>query len=257
MQSSTRSRTASRAVELGRPDPAARLRLFCFPYAGGSAAVYREWGRLLPAEIQVAAVQLPGRGSRFTERLLQRLDGVVEQLAAELAPFMDRPFAFFGHSMGALTAFELTRHLRRAGGPLPERLVVSGRRAPQLPGERVPLHELPEEEFLDELRRLNGTPEEILESRELMELFSPVLRADFAVCETYRYAEEPPLEIPVSALGGLADPDVGREAVEAWREQTRAAFVLRMFPGGHFFLNSNRDAVVRAVSLDLLETAPR
>lgn len=253
------ARSSARCVEIpGRPDPRARLRLFCFPYAGGGAAVYRSWSTLLPAEIQLAPVTLRGRGSRFTEAPLERLDEVTESLAEELAPYLDMPFAFFGHSMGALIAYELTRLLRGRGGPLPEHLLVSGRRAPQVPSDRPDLHTLPEPDLKEELRRLDGTPEEIIASPELMELFLPILRADFSVCETYRYREEAPLDCPVSAFGGLEDRDVAREHVEAWRTQARGPFRVRMFPGGHFFLNGGaRDALVRAVTADLAAMAVR
>lgn len=246
----------TRPVEIARRVPGARLRLFCFPYAGGSAAVYRDWHTLVPGEIEVAAVNLPGRGARFKEPPLDRAEVLVESLAEELGPHMEPPFAFFGHSMGALIAFELTRLLRREGRRLPERLLVSGRRAPHLPDEDPPIHGLPDAELMEELRQLNGTPEEVLAHPELMELFLPVLRADFAVCEEYRYREEPPLDLPISAFGGVDDPDVERSHVLGWREQTRGGFRLRMFPGGHFFLNDHRDALVRAVVLDLLSGVP-
>lgn len=251
--------SSSRVVDLDRPDPRARLRLFCFPYAGGGAAVYRGWSApaLLPPEVHLCPVHLPGRGNRFSEPLRTELAPLTERLAEDLAPYLDTPFAFFGHSMGALIAYELTRLLRREGLPLPEHLCVSGRRAPQLPSDKRPLHDLPEEEFKEELRSLDGTPEEILEHPELMDLFTPILRADFSVCETYRYAEEEPLDIPISAFGGLEDPDVGRDHLLAWRAHTRGPFRVRMLAGGHFFLNPSREALVRAVAEDLLRPAPR
>ena len=247
----------SRVVEPARPDPRARLSLFCFPYAGAGAVIYRDWPRLLPPEIQLLPVHLRGRGGRFIEEPFRQLPELVESLAGELAPHLDRPFAFFGHSMGALISYELSLHLRAAGKPLPLHLVVSGRRAPQLPSVKPPLHGLSEPEFRRELRQLAGTPPEILEHEELMELFTPILRADFAVCETYRFGEAEPLECPISAFGGMEDPDVSREDVSAWRERTRGPFRARMFPGGHFFLNEQRAPLVRAVAEDLLATLAR
>lgn len=244
-------------VEWERPGPRARLRLFCFPYAGGGAPVFRGWGGLFPPEIHVVPVHLPGRGNRFTEAPLTRADALVEQLAEELKPYMDMPFAFFGHSMGAMLAFELTRRLHALSRPLPEILLVSGRRAPQRPSDKRPLHALPEKEFQDELRSLNGTPEEILQHPELMELFAPILRADFEVCETYAFGGCDPLDVPISAFGGLEDPDVSRDDLQAWKEHTRGTFRLRMFPGGHFFLNGARQPLVHAASEDLLRLVPR
>jgi medium-chain acyl-[acyl-carrier-protein] hydrolase len=205
----------------------------------------------------VVPVHLPGRGNRFTEPALTRSDALVEQLASELEPFLDVPFAFFGHSMGAMLAFELARRLRAGGGPLPEHLLVSGRRAPQRPRDKRELHSLPEDEFREELRSLNGTPDELLEHPELMELFSPILRADFELCETYAFHEDAPLDVPISAFGGLEDKDVSREDLTAWKEHTRGPFRLRMFPGGHFFLNGARQQLIHAVSEDLMRLALR
>lgn len=242
---------------MDRAGPRTRLRLFCLPYAGGGAGIYRGWGALLPPEIQLCAVHLPGRGNRFGEAPVARSEALVETLAADLAPYFDLPFAFFGHSMGALLGFELIRHLRDAGMPLPEHLCVSGRRAPQLPREKRNLHDLPEDEFMEELRSLDGTPEEILQHPELMELFAPILRADFQLCETYAFVPGAPLDTPISAFGGLEDPDVSRDDLLAWKEQTRGSFRLRMFPGGHFFLHAARQGLVHAVAEDLMRLALR
>jgi len=247
-----------RVVDLPRPDPRALVRLFCFPYAGAGAVVYRPWTPLVPREIELAPVHIPGRGHRFGEAPFRSLPELVESLAGELAPFLDRPFAFFGHSMGALVSYELALHLRGAGMPLPAHLLVSGRRAPHLPPVKPPCHALPEPEFRAKLQELQGTPREVLEHPELLEVVGPILRADFEVCETYCFGEEEaPLECPVSAFGGVDDPDVSRESVYAWSERTRGPFRARMFPGGHFFLNEHPEPLVRAVSEDLLTTVAR
>lgn len=247
----------SSRIDMDRAGPRTRLRLFCFPYAGGGAAVYRGWSAYLPPEVQLCAVHLPGRGNRFGEPAVSSAGVLVETLAADLGPYFDLPFAFFGHSMGALVGFELTRHLRDRGLPLPEHLLVSGRRAPQRPNEKRPLHALPEDEFLHELRELDGTPEEILREPELMELFSPILRADFQLCETYAFVPGEPLEVPITAFGGLEDRDVTRDDLLAWREHTRGGFRLRMFPGGHFFLHAARQSLVHAVAEELMRPVAR
>jgi len=233
------------------PSPRARLRLFCFPYAGGGAATYNAWHAGLPAEIEVVAVQPPGRAGRSRERPFDRLGPLVEALAAAVLPHLDRPYAFFGHSMGALIAFELTRHLRRAHGTQPARLFVSGRRAPHLPRTKKPMHDLPEQEFMSELRGLNGTPEEVLAHPELMEMMLPLLRADFAVVETYEFAPEAPLECPVRAYGGLRDREVSREQLEGWREHTSADFGVRMLPGDHFYLQAEGALLTRSLAGEL------
>jgi medium-chain acyl-[acyl-carrier-protein] hydrolase len=237
------------------PDPS--LRLFCFPYAGGGAAIYRTWPTGLTAPVELYAAQLPGRGGRMREPPLTRLGRVVGAVSREILPFLDKPFAFFGHSMGALISFELARLLRRENGLTPAHLFVSGRRAPQLPPDPRITYNLPEPEFLEEVRRLDGTPKEVLEHPELMAVMSPLLRADFEVVETYSYVPEPPLDCPVTVFGGLRDKDVGREVLEPWREQTASHFTLRMLPGGHFFLQSDRDLLLSLLSEELRRVRPQ
>lgn len=234
-----------------RPNPRARLRLFCFPYAGGGAAAYQTWPAELPAEIEVCAVQPPGRAGRLRERPYERLGPLVEALAPSILPHLDRPYAFFGHSMGALISFELSRRLLREHGTLPAHLFVSGRRAPHLPRTHRPMHDLPDEEFLGELRRLNGTPEEVLAHPELMELMMPLLRSDFAVVETYEYEPGPPLDCPVTAYGGLRDREVSREQLEGWGVYTAAGFSVRMLPGDHFYLHAERALLLRSLAGEL------
>jgi medium-chain acyl-[acyl-carrier-protein] hydrolase len=241
-------------VKPARPNAQARARLFCFPYAGGGASVYYKWAELLPPQSELCPAQLPGREMRIGEQPYQRLDPLVEATASALLPFLSRPFAFFGHSMGALLSFELARYLRRNYGISPIHLFVSGLGAPQLPRLRPPIHEAPDSEFLSEIVRLNGTPKEVLEHSELLGLMLPLLRADFAVCETYEFSAEEPLSCPISAYGGLEDEDSVRDRLEPWREHTSGAFTLRMFPGDHFFLNSARALLLRAVAVALEET---
>ena len=227
--------------------------MFCFPYAGGGASVYRGWGKSLPADVEVCPVQLPGRESRMREPAFDRSEPMVTAIADALAPYMDLPFVFFGHSMGAALGFELSRELRRRGKALPLHIFVSGRRAPQMPPREEPIHALPEPEFLLKLRELNGTPEEVLQHEELMRLLIPILRSDFAVNETYEFKEEEPFDFGISAFGGLGDEDVTREDVEAWQVHTRGRFRMRMLPGDHFFINGSKDLVLESVSRDLAE----
>jgi len=186
------------------------------------------------------------------EKPFTQLLPLVETLAQVLAPLLDRPFAFFGHSLGALVGFELARQIRRQSGVQPVRLFVSAARAPQIPHRDRPTYALPEGEFLEELRRLNGTPGELLENAELMQIMIPVLRADFAVSQTYIYAAEPPLECGISVFGGLQDHKVTRDDLAAWRDQTSASFALHMFKGDHFFLNTAQPRLLQALSGELL-----
>jgi medium-chain acyl-[acyl-carrier-protein] hydrolase len=239
-------------VKSPKPNPAARLRLFCFPYAGGGAHTYRTWPQALPADVEVCPVNLPGRESRLREPAFKQLGPLVDALVPQLLPLLDRPYALFGHSMGAMIAFETARRLRGRKVAGPQHLFVSGRRAPQLPpkGERR-TYDLPEAEFIEELGRLNGTPREVLEHPELLELLLPILRADFSICQTYAYAPGEPLDIPITAFGGVEDQDVGRARLEAWREQTSGAFKLHLIPGDHFFINSARARVCHLLTDEL------
>jgi medium-chain acyl-[acyl-carrier-protein] hydrolase len=234
--------------------PGAEVRLFCLPYAGGGAGVFRGWEDSLAGRVEVCPVQLPGRETRFREPAFTRLAPLVEALAGSLRLYLDRPFALFGHSMGALLAFELARRLQRDHGPQPVRLVVSGCGAPQTRTSRTTIHALPAAEFREELRRLDGTPAAILANDELMDLLLPTLRADFSLCESYAYIAGPPLACPVTALGGLGDDAVSRQDLDAWRDQTTGPFRVRMLPGGHFFLNSARPLLLQALTQDLFET---
>jgi len=245
------SQPSSRVVLGVNSNPQARLRLFCFPYAGGTTAIYQDWPDLLPSSVEVCPVQLPGRGMRYADPLIPAAQPLVADLATALLPHLDRPYALFGHSMGAILAFEMARLLRREGQPRPVRLLVAGRRAPDLPLPYAPVHALPDPDFIDELRRLNGTPAEVLQHQELMQMVLPMLRADFAVVETYSYIPEPPLDCPISAFGGSQDSRTSFETLEAWSRQTKAGVTVRILPGHHFFINQERTALLQAIARDL------
>lgn len=192
-------------------------------------------------------MQPPGREQRLRETPLRRIPEVVEALLGVTAPLLDRPFAFFGHSLGALVAYELARTLRERGGPQPVHLFASGARAPHMPLPEDPAHVLRGDAFLDRLRRLGGTPPEVLAHRELVELFTPMLLADFEMSETYGTEAPDPLDVPLTALGGTEDAEVSLARLEPWREQTTAAYDLRLYPGGHFFIHTEQADVLDAV----------
>jgi medium-chain acyl-[acyl-carrier-protein] hydrolase len=234
-----------------KPNPKARLRLFCFPFAGGNAQIYRSFGTRLASDIEVCAVEIPGRGRRMCEEAYVQLSPLVADTSAALLPYMDKPFAFFGHSMGALISFELARLLRNEARQRPVHLFVSARRAPHIPDLDPPTYNLPDEEFITEIRRLNGTPKEVLENDELSRLLLPILRADFSVCQTYDYQIQPPLECGITAYGGTEDVDVTKEHIDAWREHTKGSFAAHMLQGNHFFLQSSQEVLLELLGKDL------
>ena len=225
----------------------AKLRLFCFPYAGGGVSVFREWAGHLPAEIAVCPVRLPGRETRLNEPVFDSMELLIPALREAIHPYLDRPFALFGHSLGAMIAFELARSL----APIPLCLFVSGARAPQLRRDHVPPPPPSDDELIEELRRLNGIPADLLEHRELMQLALPALRADTALYRKYVYREGPPLDCPICAYGGLNDERITSEHLEAWVEQTSASFKLETFPGGHFFLQTNQGEFLTTLARDV------
>lgn len=239
------------AVCYRKPGVEPAFRLFCLPYAGGSASVFRDWPDCLPESVEICAIQLPGRETRLNEPVFTTLHPLVQELAKALLPSLDRPFAFFGHSVGALVAFELARHLRAQYRMRPAHLWAAACPAPQVPDADAPIHTLPERDFRERLRRLNGTPTDVLEHDELMAMVSPILRADFALRETYAYAADMPLDCPITAFGGMQDREVGETALLAWQEQTSRLFRLRMLPGNHFFLHSSQADLLQAVYADL------
>jgi medium-chain acyl-[acyl-carrier-protein] hydrolase len=220
-----------------KPGPR-RLRLWCFAHAGAGASVYRDWPDQMPAGVEVCALQPPGRENRIREAPFTDLLQLSREATAAILPLLDVPFAFFGHSVGGLVAFEVARRLRELHGPLPARLFISAVRAPHLPSPGELLYALPEAAFMEQLRQLGGTAEVLLQHEEMRKLILPILRADFQARETYHYVPGPRLPCPISAMGGLDDGAANHDELAAWAEHTGADFDLRMFPGGHFYLRS-------------------
>jgi surfactin synthase thioesterase subunit len=178
------------------------------------------------------------------------LSDLVSGIAAEVEPFLDMPFAFFGHSLGAMISFELARKLRRLGGPQPAHLFVSGSPAPHIVSSTA-TYNLPYDEFIEALRDLNGTPSEVLEHPELMQIMMPLLRADFEVHDTYKYLPGPRLDCPITAFGGLEDGNAQREDIEGWRDHTSGSFSFWMLPGDHFFLHTSQSRLMQILSRGL------
>ncbi len=241
-----------RWVTCPEPRPQARLRLFCFHFAGGDASAFRLWATQLPASIEVCPIELPGRASRREEAPITHFPDLLDVLARRIQPFLkERPFAFFGHSFGGLIAFELTRWMRRHGGPQPVRLFLSACPAMHVPRTLQRIGHLEDRAFLEQISQRFGTPLRVLASAEVRDEVLPALRADVLLAESYQYQEEPPLDVPLSSFGGQQDEEVPPPQVESWRTQTTADFRLRMFPGNHFFLAAERPRLFRAVLEDL------
>jgi medium-chain acyl-[acyl-carrier-protein] hydrolase len=228
----------------------ARFQLICIPYAGGSAYIFNDWPNHLPDFVQVCAIQLPGRGRRIQEPAFTKLSAIVPRLAEALIPHLRTDFAFFGHSMGALIGFELIRELRNSHHRNAAHLFVSGCYAPHIPDPN-PLYALPDEKFIDELKRLQGVPPAGLDDWELVQLMLPTLRADCMVTESYRYHDGLPLECPITVFGGTEDTIATEEDLSQWERHTGSNFSKHIFPGKHFFFQSAEAAILDIVNREI------
>jgi medium-chain acyl-[acyl-carrier-protein] hydrolase len=232
------------------PNPNAALRLFCVPHAGGAPHAFQSWPSELPPHVEVCAVNLPGRGRRFAEPAYDRMLPLVRDLTAGLGPLLDRPFALFGHSMGAVVAFELARALRGERNREPVHLFVSGASAPQLPRQQ-PLHLLTDPQLITELVRMNGLERELLEETELLNLVLPTIRRDLEATETHVCAAGAPLRCPLSVFGGADDWLAPSDRLQSWGVHTTGVCRVDVFEGDHFFVNSARRQLLEALSVRL------
>jgi medium-chain acyl-[acyl-carrier-protein] hydrolase len=221
------------------------MRLLCLPYAGSGAAPFRPWARLLPAEIELSIVQLPGRETRLREAPFTDMPSLIASIVPALEPALDLPFALFGHSMGALVAFELARELQRRDTAPLVHLFASGRRAPHLVDPDPPLAGLADGEFVREIvRRYNAIPQVILDDADMLRIFLPTLRADLGMLEGYRFVDARPMDCPITAFSGTDDPRATRTELVAWQNHTTRTFQARQLPGDHFYLHPQREALV-------------
>lgn len=227
-------------------------RLFCFPFAGGGPSSYRTLAQLLPQQIQLCAVHLPGRETRIQLPLLHSLDQLTPLLIEKLLPHFDRPFAFYGHSMGAVIAFALCRELQKQNLPLPKVLFAAARKAPHLPIRGKTLHKLPDNELIEELLRYQATPNAVFENEELRRIFLPIIRADFSLGETFICEPQQPLPLAITVFGGSSDKIVTEEELHAWELHTEGSFSLRMLEDGHFFSKESFAEIAKVASQMLL-----
>ena len=230
------------------------MTLYCFPFAGGNAWSYRSLQAKLSPRVAVEGLELPGRGRRSAEPLCPSLERLADDLFEQLRPRVAlAPFAFYGHSMGALLALLTARRLRAHGLPQPIALIVSGSDAPAAMKPRR-RHLLPPAAFVAMLDELGGCPPQVLADRELLAFFEPILRADFQAVETWDRRREPPLDAPIVALIG-ADDETSAEGAGAWAGETTAGCETREYPGGHFFILDQWPAIAQVIEAQLARPA--
>lgn len=232
-----------------KPNPTATVRLFCFPYAGGSSAIFKPWINSVSDSIELVLVQLPGRGERLMESPLDSMEAIIKELMQHKEFITSKPYALFGHSLGSRIAYELALTLAQNEHTVPLKLYASASRAPHCLSTRPHLHNLPHNEFIQALHSLNGTPKEVLDNQELMELFLPLLRADFKIADTY-LADQHPLESEIHVFHGVED-EIERDHVEAWQALTCKPYELTEFPGGHFFIHQHYNEMMKIINQQL------
>lgn len=229
-------------------------RLFTFPFSGAGSVIYQPWVKdFSDTDLQIVGVQLPGREARLHEQALLSLDLLIEQLSTAILPYTDKPYSFFGHSLGGLVAFELTRELRKLGENLPEHLFVSAFRAPDMINPNPILHRLSDSELIEKMRAYGGTVEAIISNADLMAILLPIIRADFTLFENYHYPIEAPLDLPITALSGRVDQVVKPNYMTDWRVQTNQKFEHLIYGGDHFFLNKNQAKIIDMLKSKLLQ----
>jgi medium-chain acyl-[acyl-carrier-protein] hydrolase len=244
----------SKSIRVIRQTPAARIRLICFSYAGSGPSIFNDWKQLLPPNIDLVGVVYPGREDRSEDPLSTDLRSIASEIARDMQAFLDKPFAFFGHSMGAYVCFEVAEMLA-ATGALPEHLFLSGAGAPHTPEPDL-LHHLSSAQLLTRLVRMNGIPAEVLRCPELVKWLLPILRADFTACESYRYLPVAPSRCPMSVFGGSNDARVTPDRLHAWKQLSGVSFSVRMFEGDHFFLRAHKEALLSCMTRELMLSVP-
>ncbi|MFE7192682.1 thioesterase II family protein [Kitasatospora sp. NPDC057541] len=238
---------ADRWIRRFDPRPDAEVRLVCLPHAGGSASFFLPVARAMPQSVDVLCVQYPGRQDRRTEPLLDTVPELADRIAAALLPWIDRPLAFFGHSLGATLAFEVARRLERDKGLVAAALFASGRRAPSTHRTET-VHLRDDDGLIADMRGLSGTDARLLGDEEILRMILPATRADYRAAETYVYEPGEALRCPLVALVGDDDPKVTVDEAAAWADHTEDRFDLRVFPGGHFYLADHQAAVIKVMT---------
>ncbi len=224
-----------------------RLRLFCLPYAGGGASIYRLWQQSMPEDIQVCKIQLPGRENRINEQAIDSMEVMIKTLTKQLLAYLDKPFVFFGHSMGAMISYELARYLANYTPFAPYHIFVSACRTPDTLNTQTTYH-LSGDEFVESLRQRGGTNEVLLNNKEYMQMVEPTLRADLKLIEQWHHNNINKLDCPITVLGGVNDTLVSPALLKQWNRYTNNVFELKLFDGGHFFINDTSNSIVSIVA---------
>jgi len=230
------------------PSPDLRFRLICITYAGGTAGAFKDWHANLPDWIDVASVVMPGSKQRKRETMPVRMGMLVRELANGIKPELDLPYALVGSCTGSLIAFELSHFLKKRGFPTPKHLFVTNCRGPHLPDRDEPIHKYNDEQLREELTRLGGTPPEVLNHPQMMQVLGPILRAEFELAETYIYRPGPPLDHPITSFSGAADKVVTQDECAAWDKHTTANFEHKTVEGGHYLVEDATAALCQIIS---------
>ncbi|WP_181806014.1 thioesterase II family protein [Streptomyces shenzhenensis] len=235
-------------------DPVARL--VCFPHAGGVAGAFQHWQRRLPSDVELLAVQYPGRQERLDEPVAESVEQLADQVAEALTPFLDRPLLLFGHSMGSMVAYEVARRVEESAPGVLAHLFVSAQRAPHA-GPPGTLHQEPDDALVARVRLLDGPRATVYEIAELRQLVLPSLRADYRLVDHYRPARLRRLHAPITVCGGDRDPGCPVTELPTWQQATTADLTVRVFPGGHFYLEPQAAELVACVSAAVAARVPR
>lgn len=223
-------------VQIWKSNPMCSVRLVCFPYAGGSSSIYSNWWKYLPSNIEVVAIQLPGRGTRISEKSLTSVKEIIDDLMESIISISDKPLVFFGHSMGGLVSFELARKLQEENHIIPKHLIVSAKQAPHIiNANRDKIHKLPDADFINKIKEYEGTPNEMIDNEIFLSYFVPMLRADFAVSENHTLNSEVKFKNSITVMGANDDPFADIHRLSEWSRYTEKECDLHEYTGGHFY----------------------
>jgi surfactin synthase thioesterase subunit len=233
-----------------------KITLLCLPFAGGSFYAYRDFQKYTDDFVRVLPIDLPGHGRRMGEPLMRDIWQIIEDVFQQIRNHINEPYAIYGHSMGTLMGYLVTQKIAKQGLPAPLHLFFSGRYAPSVLSKERDFHLLPRDEFIRRVMEYGGMPAEVMREQELMDLFVPIMQADFEAVSTYRYEASAPFQTPITVMSGLSDETTTYEEASKWQEVTTGDVTVKQFPGGHFFIFDHLPEIGKIVSQRLLECKP-